>query len=247
MSATAASRVHTEPATTHVAAGTVQRALLICGILSSVFYVAGDQLGAMRWHGYDLTSQTISELMARDAPSRPLVVLLFLAYSLLAIAFGVGVWRASGQRRALRVTSMLLIAIGVVDLAGPFFPIHLRGVAPTFTDTMHVAITAVLVLLILLAIGFGAAAHRRWFRSYSIATLVILAVSGTLSGLQGPRIAAQQPTPWIGITERINVYGYLLWGVVLAIVLLRATARNPRRAGVAGSAESGPCVSAGGL
>lgn len=28
--------------------------------------------------------------------------------------------------------------------------------------------------------------------------------------------------PWFGLIERINVYGYLLWIAVLAIILLRA-------------------------
>jgi len=42
--------------------------------------------------GYSSTSQTISELFAIDAPSTSLVVPLFLTYSLLMIAFGVGVW-----------------------------------------------------------------------------------------------------------------------------------------------------------
>ncbi len=34
---------------------------MICGILSSLFYVAADQLGALQWQGYSMRSQTISE------------------------------------------------------------------------------------------------------------------------------------------------------------------------------------------
>ncbi len=30
------------------------------------------------------------------------------------------------------------------------------------------------------------------------------------------------PPQWFGLIERINVYGYALWVVVLAVVLLRA-------------------------
>jgi hypothetical protein len=208
------------PTVTPVAAERLQSVLLTCGILSSLCYVTADRLGAIRWPGYSYTSQAISELMAIDAPSRALVVPLFLAFGLLTIAFGVGVSRAAGRKRALRVTGVLLIAMGVLDLGGPFFPMHLRGVEATFTDTMHVALTSVLVLLILLAIGFGAAAFGKWFRRYSIATLVMLAVFGTLAGLDGPRLAARRPTPWLGITERIDVYGYLQWVALLAIVLL---------------------------
>jgi len=73
----------------------------------------------------------------------------------------------------------------------------------------------------LLAIGFGAAAFGKGFRLYSIASLVILVAFGALTFLDAPRIAANLPTPWVGIWERINIGVFLLWVVVLAVALLR--------------------------
>jgi hypothetical membrane protein len=198
-----------------------RQVLLVCGIVSSLLYVATTILGSMRWEGYSSTSQAISELSAIGAPSRPLVVPLFLTYSVLVIAFGVGVWGSAGRKRALRVTAGLLVGYGVLCLAGPFAPMHLRGAEATLTDTMHIILTIVTVLFILLTIGFGATAFGKRFRLYSIATILILLVFGALAGLDGPRLAAQLPTPWLGVTERINVFGYLLWVVVLAMTLLR--------------------------
>jgi hypothetical protein len=49
-------------------------------------------------------------------------------------------------------------------------------------------------------------------------------VTGGLTGTQASRVEANLPTPWAGVTERINIGGYLLWQVVLAIALLRAQA-----------------------
>jgi hypothetical protein len=46
--------------------------------------------------------------------------------------------------------------------------------------------------------------------------------------LDGPRIAADLPTPWVGVWERINVGAFLLWVVVLATALLRTPAERPR-------------------
>jgi hypothetical protein len=43
-----------------------------------------------------------------------------------------------------------------------------------------------------------------------------------LAGRQAPQIAANQPTPWGGIYERMNIYPTMLWVAVLAIGLLRA-------------------------
>jgi hypothetical protein len=91
---------------------------------------------------------------------------------------------------------------------------------------MHIVFAAVTVLLMMLAIGFGAAAFGKQFRLYSIATLLILSFFGVLTGMDGPKIAANLPTPWIGVWERINIGIFLLWVVVLAIVLLRAEKKS---------------------
>ena len=65
----------------------VRRILLVCGILSPVLYAVSDLVAGMQWEGYSFRDQTISELAAIDAPSRPLfVVLLLLVYGLM-VAF----------------------------------------------------------------------------------------------------------------------------------------------------------------
>lgn len=202
--------------------------MLICGIVSSLLYVAMNIVGAMQFEGYDSASQAVSELFAIGAPSRPVWVLLGIVYQVLVIAFGWGVWASAGRNRALRVVGGLLLAYGVVGLAAPFFPMHMRGAGVTLTDTMHKILTMVTVLLMLTAIGFGAAAFRKWFRFYSIATIVILLVFGALTGLEAPRIEANLPTPWVGVTERINIGVFLLWVVVLAVALLRTQGDKPQ-------------------
>jgi hypothetical protein len=207
----------------------VRKVLLVCGILSSLLYVATVVLAPTRWEGYSSTSQTVSELIAIDAPTRPLVVPLFITYSLLVIAFGLGVWGSAGRKRALRVAAVGLVGKEVLGLVVTlFFPIHLRGVEGTLSDTMHGILTFVGVLFMLLAIGFGAAAFGKWFRLYSIATFLMLIVGGVLTGLDQPRLEPNLPTPWMGVWERFNIYAYMLWVVVLAIALLRAQVEQPQ-------------------
>ena len=198
-----------------------RKLLLICGILASLLYVASDILAAMGWEGYSYTAQSVSELRAIGAPTRPLLVPILLIYAMLEIAFGLGVRGTAGQRRTLRIAGVLLIGLGVVDLVAPFTPMHLRGTESTLTDTMHIILTVVTVFLILLIIGFGAVADGKPFRLYSIATILILFVCGAWAFLDAPRIAANLPTPWVGVRERINIYGYMLWMLVLAVALLR--------------------------
>ena len=50
----------------------LRKLLLIYGILSSLLYVAINILVPMAWDGYNAVSQTVSELSAIDAPTRPL-------------------------------------------------------------------------------------------------------------------------------------------------------------------------------
>jgi len=201
----------------------VRQVLLACGILSSLLYVATDVLGGLRYEGYSFTSQAISELMATGAPSEPLVDPLFIAYGVLALVFGVGVFReAAGRNRAMRITGALLIAYAVAGFSGPtLFEMHQRGAGSSGGDTPHIVITAVLVLLMLTAIGFGAFALGKRFRIYSFATLLTAIVFGAVSAPYGARLAAGQPTPGFGIIERINVDSTLLWVAVLAVALLR--------------------------
>jgi hypothetical protein len=199
--------------------------LLACGIAYSVIYAANNVICAIVWRDYSSAAQTISELSAIGAPSRPVWVALGMVDTVLLLAFGIGVWRCAGGKRGLRIAAASLLAIGVI---GPFWPpMHLRGTPATLTDTMHIVFTAVTVPLILLAIGAGAASLGRRFRAYSILTLVVVFAAGALTGMQGPRVAANQPTPWIGVLERVNVGGYLLWILVLAIALLRTTRCEP--------------------
>jgi Protein of unknown function (DUF998) len=214
-----------EPTTRRVVARSVQPVLLVCGILSSLVYVSANVFSAMRWQGYSFASQAISELSAIGAPSRSVWVAHGIAYTVLLTAFGVGVWRCAARQRSLQVAAGLLIAIGVFGAFWP--PMHLRGTAPTLTDTLHVVWASVVSLLILLAIGFGAGASGTRFRVYSIATLAAMLLFGTLSFLYAPRVAANLPTPWLGLVERMNLGAYLLWVAVLAIVLLRRKPRDP--------------------
>jgi CubicO group peptidase (beta-lactamase class C family) len=196
------------------------------GILSSLLYAAMTVFVATQWKGYSSASQVISELSAIGAPTRSLWLLSGAVHTVLVTAFGWSVFKSAGRSRALRAVGGLIAAYGALGLLWPFAPMHLRealaGDGSTFSDTMHIVLASVTVLLMLFAIGFGAAALGGRFRLYSIATILILVVFGALTFVDSPRVASNLPTPWIGVWERINVGVFLLWVVVLATVLLRA-------------------------
>ena len=203
----------------------LRKTLLVCGILSSVLYVAMTVLVALQWEDYSSASQTISELSAIDAPTRSLWALPGAVYTLLVTAFGWGVWLSAGRSVALRRAGGLILAYGSLGLLWPLAPMHTREVLAagggTLSDTMHLVLASVTVLLMLLAMVSAASAQGSGFRRYSAASLVVLVVFGALTFLDAPAIAENQPTPWIGVWERINLGAFLLWVAALASVLLR--------------------------
>jgi hypothetical protein len=203
--------------------------LLICGIASSLLYVAMIAFVPLLYEGYNSVSQTVSELSAIGAPTRLLWVVLGAVYTLLVAAFGLGVLMSTAGNRPLRVLGILILINGIVGLAWPLAPMQMRGAEFALTDAMHIVFSIVTVLLFMLQMAFGAAAFGRGFRLYSIATIVIVVAFGVLTGLDGPRLAANLPTPWIGLWERVSIGAFMLWIVVLAGLLLRS-AEVPTRA-----------------
>lgn len=196
-----------------------RKVLLVCGILSSLLYVAMNVFVPMQWEGYSCASRAVSELSAIGAPTRPLWVLLGIVYTLLFAAFGWGVRQSAVGNRSLRVVGGLIIAYCAVNLFWP--PMHLRGTGLSLTDILHIVWTVMVILFMMLMMGFGAAALGKRFRLYTVASMVLLVVLGGVTGMEGPRIAANLPTPWVGVWQRIMIAVFLLWVAVLAMILLR--------------------------
>jgi len=201
----------------------LRKALLVCGILSSLVYVAMTVLVARQWPEYSSFSQTISELSAIDAPTRSTWAIPGAVYTVLVTLFGWGVVRSAGPSRPLGAAGVLIIVYGALGILWPLAPMHQREVLAagggTASDTMHLVLAGLTVTLMLVAIGLGSAGLGPRFRVYSIVSLIVLAVCGALTFLDSPGLARNEPTPWIGVWERINLGVFLLWVVALAIAL----------------------------
>jgi uncharacterized protein DUF998 len=184
----------------------------------------------IRYEGYNPVSQVPSELTAIGAPTRALWSPLGWIYTVLVAAFGCGVWKSAGRNRAVRWMGALIFAYASLGLLWPIAAMHQREVLAagggTWTDTMHLVLGGVTVLLMFLAVGIGAAAFGTRFRLYSIASIVVLLAFGALTFLEAPRLQANLPTPWIGLWERLNITVFLLWIVVLAAMLWRTASQG---------------------
>ena len=194
--------------------------LLFCGILSTVLYVISDSICSIVYPGYSYTSQAISELSANGAPTTHLWKALTFLFDPLVIAFGMGVFLSS-KKWTLKVNGMLLVLFGISGYAWWFFPMNMRGNIGSPSDTGHLVLSAITVLLLTLILAFGSGAMGKKFRVYSILTILVMLFFGFLVGRMAPLVAANQPTTWMGIYERISVFSPMIWMTVLAIIFIK--------------------------
>ena len=206
---------------------------MVAGILSSLVYVAVDLASAARYPGYSLVNQAISELSAVGAPasSTSLWQLLGPVYGLLFAVFALGVLLTARGNRWLTVSAWLMLAFIVWGAMWPFFPMHQRGMERNLSDTGHLVLGGGSLALFTAFIGFGAFGLGRRFQAFSLATMVTVFLAGLATFAYVPRMAAEMPTPWLGVIERVMIYGYLMWIAVLAIALTRYDSPRLEREG----------------
>lgn len=215
----------------HAAGGTarisLRQALLACGVLYALLYpIVNDVVAASMYDGYSRMSQAVSELSATGAPSRGFLIAVAPLFTLLLIAFGVGIWRSAQGKRSIRIAGALVVAHGAMSVLWIFAPMSDRDViaagGATSADSMHLVLSAatgvfVAAYVATLAVGFG-----WWFRLYSVLTIATALVFGSLSA-QVDRVEAGDPTPYMGLLERIGIGAWLLWLAVAGIVLLQTS------------------------
>jgi hypothetical protein len=217
------------------AAGTsrisARRALLACGIVYALLYViVNDVIAATLYDGYSRMSQAVSELSATGAPTHAFLTAVAPLFSLLLMGFGLGIWRSAHGKRSLRIAGALMVAHGATSFLWLLGPMSQREViaagGATSADDLHLVLSAATGLFVATyvattAVGFG------WvFRLYSLVTIATALVFGLLSA-QVDKLAAGEPTPWMGLLERIGIGAWLLWMAIVAVVLWR-TNRSPK-------------------
>lgn len=196
-----------------------RKVLLIGGALSSVVYLAAIDIVAPLVHpGYhSYTSRMVSELFAVGAPTRGLLLRPMALYNLLVFAHAAGVGASARGQRARVLTAAALVGYGVCSTAGLLIaPMELRDAGISPQTLLHIWTTAAQGVFMALVLVFGAFVHGTWFRLYSLSTLAVCLVFGTFASVE----AARGSMRWIGLTERVNIYVWMLWLAVLALSLL---------------------------
>lgn len=208
-----------------LAARVTPQVLVLAGAAMFALYIVMDVIASLAYDGYSYKDQTISELSAIGAPTRPFWNVMGVLYAVLTFAFAFGVLRAAAGRRRLRIVGGILLAAAVVGLVWWVGPMHRREVLAadggTWQDTTHLVLGGINSVLFFSMIGVGAFAFGSAFRWYSFVTIALMLVFGMLMNMDVEAVGNDEPTPWLGIWERIAIEGAMLWQAVFAIMLVR--------------------------
>ncbi len=209
----------------------LHRAALYCGIISSILFILVNIIVPLQYPGYSMASNVPSELSAIGAPTRTLWSVLATPYMFLMFAFAWGVLKSAHGNKRLRIAGIMLLCYAALGFLWPFAPMHQREVLAagggTIEDTMHLVLGAFTQVFYLGALGFAAAALGKGFRIYSIITFIVLLFFGALTFMESPGLSRNEPTPMIGVWERVNIGVFLLWVIVLAVILLQREKNYP--------------------
>lgn len=191
----------------------------LLGVVSFLSYAAAVIFAPLAYPGYDWMAQAVSDLSAANAPSLALWNRLTALYNVCEVAcvtvVCIGI---QGKRtKLLRVGVYIFAVMEWVSAVGfRAFPLTDSGFAGTFQDTMHIAVTGVVVLLsiVSLVIIIIAGAKDRSCRSYSVCAGIALAMM--LVGAVGMKLV---PAEYFGGVERFSVFAATGFNAALGIHL----------------------------
>ena len=196
----------------------------LLGVASFLSYTAAVVCAPLAYPGYNWMAQAVSDLSAANAPSLALWNQLSALYNacevVCATVVCVGI---QGRKTRLLRTGVYLFAVmeWVSAVGYRMFPLSDSGYAGAFQDVMHMAVTAVVVLLSIVSLGIiiAAGVRSRECRSYGVCAAIALGLM--LVGALGMKLV---PAAYFGVVERCSVFAATGFNAALGLHLFRMDA-----------------------
>ena len=191
----------------------------LLGVVSFLSYTAAVVFAPLAYPGYNWMAQAVSDLSAANAPSLALWNQLSALYNVCEVvcvtAVCIGI---QGRKTKLLRSGIFLFAVmeWISAVGYRMFPLSDSGYAGAFQDVMHMAVTALVVLLsiVSLVIIIVAGAKSKSCLSYGVCAAVALAMM--LVGAMGMKIV---PAAYFGVVERFSVFAATGFNAALGIHL----------------------------
>ena len=186
---------------------------MMTGMIAVCLYFLHIIIGSILWKEYDNLKQPISDLTASGSPNRNLLLIFTNVYGFMAIVFALSftILESRKHNRLVLWGGILFVILHCISLSYAFFPEDLPNHAMTFSGTMHIIVTALIVpftILTPILIGLGYMKEQVWkrFGYKSIITgLLILVFGGTTA------LFFAFKWPYFGLIERINICTLQSW------------------------------------
>ena len=191
----------------------------LLGVVSFLSYTAAVVFAPLAYPGYNWMAQAVSDLSAANAPSLALWNQLSALYNVCeVVCVTVVCIGIQGRKTKLLRSGIFLFAVmeWISAVGYRMFPLSDSGYAGAFQDVMHMAVTALVVLLsiVSLVIIIVAGAKSKSCLSYGVCAAVALAMM--LVGAMGMKIV---PAAYFGVVERFSVFAATGFNAALGIHL----------------------------
>ena len=198
----------------------------LLGVVSFLSYTAAVVFAPLAYPGYNWMAQAVSDLSAANAPSLSLWNQLSALYNACeVVCVTVVCIGLQGQKTKLLRSGIYLFAVmeWVSAVGYRMFPLSDSGYAGTFQDAMHMAVTALVVLLSIasLIVIIAAGAKSRACRSYGVCAAIALGMM--LIGAVGIKLV---PAEYFGVAERFSVFAATGFNAALGVHLFCEKAEN---------------------
>ena len=198
---------------------TLLQRLGLLGVVSFLSYTAAVVFAPLAYPGYNWMAQAVSDLSAANAPSLALWNQLSALYNVCeVVCVTVVCIGIQGRKTKLLRSGIYLFAVmeWISAVGYRMFPLSDSGYAGAFQDVMHMAVTALVVLLsiVSLVIIIVAGAKSKSCRFYGVCAAVALAMM--LVGAMGLKIV---PAAYFGVVERFSVFAATGFNAALGIHL----------------------------
>ena len=189
------------------------------GIISVIFYLLHDIIGAKNYPRYNWLSQAVSDLTATDAPSFIKAngyLSLYKIFNCICCSF-LCILIQNQSSEFLRIGIYFFATMNFISAIGySLFPLSSSGYDGTFQSFVHVYIVTLLVVLlsivslILIAIGSVTGKENHLYLGIiAILSLVLMCVGAIGTGTVSKR--------YFGVFERFSTYSAVIFTGILGL------------------------------
>jgi hypothetical membrane protein len=204
----------------------------LLGIISLVSYTLAVILSPLAYPGYNWMEQAVSDLSAKNAPSKALWEQLSALYGscgIVSVTFA-AVYVADNRVSSMRFRlGIYLFAVmnWVSGVGYRMFPLADAGKEiVSFQEVMHIVVTVLVVLLSITSLVILIIAGFREMEARSLARWAAIALAMMMIGAIGTGIS---PPQFFGVFERCSVFAATGFNAILGWYLFRGFQEREKR------------------